>query len=54
MPQFSFENFALTTLMPATDAASGAQLTDQQKAEIVSYLKSPGSGPDGVTTVLAG
>lgn len=50
MPQFSFENFALTTLMPATDAASGAQLTDQQKAEIVSYLKSPGSGPDGVTS----
>ncbi|MCB7147787.1 hypothetical protein LI078_14500 [Stenotrophomonas maltophilia] len=50
MPQFSFENFALTTLMPATDATSGAQLTDQQKAEIVSYLKSPGSGPDGVTS----
>lgn len=50
MPQFSFENFALTTLTPATDAASGALLTDQQKAEVVSYLKSPGSGPDGVTS----
>jgi hypothetical protein len=50
MPQFSFENFALTTLMPATDAASGAQLTDQQKAEVVSYLRSAGSGPDGVTS----
>ncbi|MGS7843474.1 XVIPCD domain-containing protein [Stenotrophomonas forensis] len=50
MPQFSFENFALTTLTPATDAASGARLTDQQKAEVVSYLRSPGSGPDGVTS----
>lgn len=50
MPQFSFEEFALTTLTPATDAASGAPLTDQQKAEVIKHLKSPGSGPDGITS----
>lgn len=50
MPQFPFEKFVLTTLKPATDGSSGAPLTDQQKAEVVEYLKSPGSGPDRLTS----
>lgn len=50
MPQFPFEKFVLTTLKPATDGSSGARLTDQQKAEVVEYLKSPGSGHDRLTS----
>lgn len=50
MPQFSFDKFALTTLVPATDVTTRARLTDQQKAEIVDYLKSAGSGPDQLTS----
>ncbi len=50
MPQFPFEKFVLTTLKPATDVSSGARLTDQQKAEVVEYLKSPGSGHDRLTS----
>ena len=45
-----FERCALTVLEPATDAATGTRLNDLQKAEVVRYLTSPGSGPDGHTS----
>ena len=50
MPTFSFDDFALTTLNPATNAGDGSLLSDQQKAVVLDYLKSPGSGPDTLTS----
>jgi hypothetical protein len=50
VPTFSFDDFALTTLNPATNAGDGSLLSDQQKAVVLDYLKSPGSGPDTLTS----
>ncbi|MEN5287370.1 XVIPCD domain-containing protein [Stenotrophomonas lactitubi] len=50
MGQFAFKEFALATLKPATNVADGSRLSDQQKALVVEYLTSPGSGPDGSTS----
>lgn len=50
MPTFSFDDFALTTLNPAKNVGDGSLLSDQQKAVVVEYLKSPGSGPDALTS----
>lgn len=50
MGQFAFEEFALATLKPATNVADGSRLSDHQKALVVEYLTSPGSGPDGSTS----
>lgn len=50
MGQFAFKEFALATLKPATNVADGSRLSDHQKALVVEYLTSPGSGPDGSTS----
>ncbi|WP_049457899.1 XVIPCD domain-containing protein [Stenotrophomonas maltophilia] len=50
MGQFELKEFALATLKPATNVADGSRLSDQQKALVVEYLTSPGSGPDGSTS----
>ncbi|MEG0192092.1 MAG: hypothetical protein RR698_02880 [Stenotrophomonas sp.] len=50
MPTFSFDDFALTTLNPAKNVGDGSLLSDRQKAVVLEYLKSPGSGPDTRTS----
>lgn len=47
MAQVAFKEFVLATLTPATNVTDGSRLSDQQKALVVDYLTSPGSGPDG-------
>lgn len=50
MAAFSISDFARITLGGATDATSGQSLSAQQIDDVISYLKSPASGPGGVTS----
>lgn len=45
MSKFIFDDFVKTTLGGATQAGSGEALTAQQISDVITYLKSPGSGP---------
>lgn len=45
MSRFIFDDFVKTTLGGATQVGSGDPLTAQQVSDVVTYLKSPGSGP---------
>ncbi|QJP18365.1 hypothetical protein HKK60_02085 [Stenotrophomonas maltophilia] len=45
MSKFIFDDFVKTTLGGATQAGSGETLTAQQISDVITYLKSPGSGP---------
>lgn len=45
MSKFIFDNFVKITLGGATQAGSGDALTAQQISDVITYLKSPGSGP---------
>ncbi|MFG6068278.1 XVIPCD domain-containing protein [Stenotrophomonas indicatrix] len=45
MSKFIFDEFVKTTLGGATQAGSGDALTAQQVSDLITYLKSPGSGP---------
>ncbi len=47
MTNFSFDDFARTTLAPATYRPTKSPLTPQQMDLVIDYLKSPASGPDG-------
>ncbi len=49
MAKFNFDDFARTTLTPATNA-DGSPITPQQMDRVIQYLKSPGSGPDSATS----
>jgi len=50
MSKFIFDDFALATLGGAKNTSDGSPLSMQQKQEVISYLRSPQSGPDGVTS----
>lgn len=50
MSNFIFDNFALATLDGAKKTSDGSSLSMQQKQDVLSYLRSPQSGPDGVTS----
>ncbi|WP_242889761.1 XVIPCD domain-containing protein [Stenotrophomonas maltophilia] len=50
MSKFVFDDFALATLGGAKNTSDGSPLSAQQKQEIIAYLKSSESGPDGVTS----
>ena len=50
MTDFVFDDYARTTLSAATNAADGKPLTPAQIDQVISYLKSPGSGPDGTSS----
>ncbi|WP_164270558.1 XVIPCD domain-containing protein [Stenotrophomonas sp. B1-1] len=50
MSKFTFDDFALATLGGAKNTSDGSPLSMQQKQEVISYLRSPQSGPDGVTS----
>lgn len=45
MSTFTFDDYVRTTLGGASQAGSGEALTAQQVADVIAYLKSPGSGP---------
>lgn len=45
MSKFIFDDFVKTTLGGATQVGSGDPLTAQQVSDVITYLKSPGSGP---------
>jgi len=47
---FIFYDFARTTLGGAQNAIDGSALSAQQLHEVISYLESPGSGPDAATS----
>jgi peptidoglycan hydrolase-like protein with peptidoglycan-binding domain len=49
MNEFIFDDFARTTLGAATNAGDGTPLTPSQIDQVIAYLKSPNSGPDGIT-----
>ena len=49
MPSFTFDDFARTTLTPATNV-DDSPITPQQMDRVIQYLKSPGSGPDSATS----
>ncbi|QBR42910.1 XVIPCD domain-containing protein [Stenotrophomonas indicatrix] len=50
MSKFTFDSFALATLGGAKNTSDSSPLTMQQKQEVISYLRSPQSGPDGVSS----
>ncbi|MBH1366887.1 hypothetical protein I5U36_01660 [Stenotrophomonas maltophilia] len=50
MSKFVFDDFALATLGGAKNTSDGSPLSAQQKQDIIAYLKSSESGPDGVTS----
>ncbi len=50
MSKFVFDDFALATLGGAKNISDGSPLSAQQKQDIIAYLKSAESGPDGVTS----
>lgn len=50
MTDFTFDDFARTTLGGAQNSATKAPLSAQQVADVIAYLKSPGSGPDAATS----
>jgi hypothetical protein len=47
---FIFDDFARTTLGGAQNSATKTPLSAQQVADVIAYLKSPGSGPDAATS----
>lgn len=50
MGNFTFDDFARTTLGAARNTVGGAPLAPHQMESVIGYLKSPGSGPDGTTS----
>lgn len=50
MANFTFEDFARTTLSAASNTADRSPLSAQQMDEVLEYLNSPGSGPDAATS----
>ncbi|MGV8960048.1 MAG: hypothetical protein ACOH1V_06640 [Stenotrophomonas sp.] len=53
MSKFVFDDFALAKLGGAKNISDGSRLSIQQKQDIIAYLKSAQSGPDGVTSYAA-
>ena len=45
-----FDDYVLTTLSGARNSADGSPLSLHQKSDVAAYLRSPGSGPDAVTS----
>ncbi|WP_312684331.1 XVIPCD domain-containing protein [Stenotrophomonas chelatiphaga] len=45
-----FDDYVFTTLSGASNSADGSPLSLQQKSDVAAYLRSPGSGPDAVTS----
>lgn len=50
MPNFTFEDFARTTLGGATNRVGETALSTEQMDRAIRYLTSPGSGPDDATS----
>lgn len=50
MPRFVFDDFARTTLPAATNIGDKSPVSNAQIEVVIEYLKSPGSGPDSVTS----
>ncbi|MFI8719355.1 XVIPCD domain-containing protein [Stenotrophomonas sp. NPDC077464] len=50
MPSFVFDDFARTTLSAATSIGDQSPVSNAQIDLVIEYLKSPGSGPDSVTS----
>ena len=50
MSSFIFDDLALATLDGAKNTSDGRAVSMQQKQEVISYLRSRQSGPDGVTS----
>lgn len=46
MTDFNFDDFARTTLNGARNSFDDTALTSRQMAEVMEYMRSPGSGPD--------
>lgn len=50
MTDFVFEDFARTTLGGARNVLDGKPLPPTQMDQVIAYLKSPDSGPDGTSS----
>ncbi len=50
MAKFIFDDYARTTFSVATNKGDGSIISHHQMGELISYLNSPGSGPDDATS----